>query len=207
MPRSPRSPRRWRRAGFELVDVERDRPPTRCRRWRPPNTSSAIRTWRATTRFYKAAPKLKLYQLLSAGYDDVDIEAARRAKVPVCNNGGANAISVSEHAIMLMLDGVAPGDLAARQRLGRPLARQRRRRRGCTRSTTRRSASSASAPSARRWRGSPAPSACGCSITTSRGCPSTRRTRSACASGCSASCCAPPTSSPCTCRSTIRPAT
>jgi phosphoglycerate dehydrogenase-like enzyme len=53
--------------------------------------------------FYKAAPKLKLYQLLSAGYDDVDIEAARRAKVPVCNNGGANAISVSEHAMMLML--------------------------------------------------------------------------------------------------------
>ena len=64
--------------------------------------------------FYKAAPKLKLYQLLSAGYDDVDIEAARRARVPVCNNGGANAISVSEHAMMLMLDGVAPGGLAAR---------------------------------------------------------------------------------------------
>src|ERR1700755_384104 len=53
--------------------------------------------------FYKTAPKLKLYQLLSAGYDDVDLEAARRAKVPVCNNGGANAISVSEHAMMLML--------------------------------------------------------------------------------------------------------
>jgi phosphoglycerate dehydrogenase-like enzyme len=53
--------------------------------------------------FYKAAPKLKLVQLLSAGYDNVDLEAARRAKVPVCNNGGANAISVSEHAIMLML--------------------------------------------------------------------------------------------------------
>jgi len=53
--------------------------------------------------FFKAAPKLRLYQLLSAGYDDVDIEAARRARVPICNNGGANAISVSEHAIMLML--------------------------------------------------------------------------------------------------------
>jgi phosphoglycerate dehydrogenase-like enzyme len=52
---------------------------------------------------YKIAPNLKLYQLLSAGYDDVDLEAARRAKVPVCNNGGANAISVSEHAMMLML--------------------------------------------------------------------------------------------------------
>ena len=53
--------------------------------------------------FYKAAPKLKLVQLLSAGYDNVDLEAARRAKVPVSNNGGANAISVSEHAVMLML--------------------------------------------------------------------------------------------------------
>ena len=39
----------------------------------------------------------------SAGYDNVDLEAARRAKVPLSNNGGANAISVSEHAIMLML--------------------------------------------------------------------------------------------------------
>ena len=53
--------------------------------------------------FYKSAPKLKLVQLLSAGYDRVDIEAARRARVPVCNNGGANAIAVSEHAILLML--------------------------------------------------------------------------------------------------------
>ena len=53
--------------------------------------------------FYRAAPRLRLVQLLSAGYDNVDLEAARRAKVPVCNNGGANAISVSEHAIMLML--------------------------------------------------------------------------------------------------------
>ena len=53
--------------------------------------------------FHKAAPKLRLVQLLSAGYDEVDLEAARRAKVPVCNNGGANAISVSEHAMMLMM--------------------------------------------------------------------------------------------------------
>ena len=53
--------------------------------------------------FYKAAPKMRLVQLLSAGYDNVDIEAARRAKVPVSNNGGANAVSVAEHAVMLML--------------------------------------------------------------------------------------------------------
>ncbi len=53
--------------------------------------------------FYKSAPKLKLVQLLSAGYDRVDIEAARRAGIPVCNNGGANSVAVSEHALMLML--------------------------------------------------------------------------------------------------------
>jgi phosphoglycerate dehydrogenase-like enzyme len=53
--------------------------------------------------FYRAAPRLKLVQLLSAGYDNVDLEAARRAKVPVCNNGGANATSVAEHSLMLML--------------------------------------------------------------------------------------------------------
>jgi phosphoglycerate dehydrogenase-like enzyme len=53
--------------------------------------------------FYRAAPRLRLVQLLSAGYDNVDLEAARRARVPVANNGGANAISVAEHALMLML--------------------------------------------------------------------------------------------------------
>ncbi len=53
--------------------------------------------------FHASAPGLRLIQLLSAGYDAVDLDAARAAAVPVCNNGGANAISVAEHAIMLML--------------------------------------------------------------------------------------------------------
>ena len=53
--------------------------------------------------FYQTAPRLRLVQLLSAGYDDVDLMAARHVGVPVANNGGANAISVSEHALMLML--------------------------------------------------------------------------------------------------------
>ncbi len=53
--------------------------------------------------FYKSAPNLKLVQLLSAGYDRCDIESARRAGVPICNNGGANSTAVSEHALLLML--------------------------------------------------------------------------------------------------------
>ena len=52
---------------------------------------------------YHAAPKLKLIQLLSAGYDRADITAARRAGVPIANNGGANAVAVAEHAVLLML--------------------------------------------------------------------------------------------------------
>ncbi|HSU04938.1 MAG TPA: 2-hydroxyacid dehydrogenase [Acetobacteraceae bacterium] len=53
--------------------------------------------------FYRSAPKLRLVQLVSAGYDRVDLEAARRARVPVCNNGGANSRAVAEHTILLML--------------------------------------------------------------------------------------------------------
>ena len=52
---------------------------------------------------FSGAPKLKLVQLLSAGYDKANVDAARHAGVPVANNGGANAVAVSEHAILLML--------------------------------------------------------------------------------------------------------
>jgi glyoxylate reductase/D-3-phosphoglycerate dehydrogenase len=52
---------------------------------------------------YAKASKLKLIQLLSAGYDEADIAAARRAMIPISNNGGANSVAVSEHAILLML--------------------------------------------------------------------------------------------------------
>jgi phosphoglycerate dehydrogenase-like enzyme len=53
--------------------------------------------------FYTGAPKLKLIQLISAGYDRLEIDAARKAGVPVANNGGANSVAVAEHTIMLIL--------------------------------------------------------------------------------------------------------
>ena len=52
---------------------------------------------------YLNAHKLKLIQVLSAGYDMVNIEGARKARIPICSNGGANSVAVAEHAIMLML--------------------------------------------------------------------------------------------------------
>jgi phosphoglycerate dehydrogenase-like enzyme len=58
----------------------------------------------ATTVLVNAASRrLKLVQLMSAGYDRFNIEGARAARLPVADNGGANAIAVAEHAIMLML--------------------------------------------------------------------------------------------------------
>jgi phosphoglycerate dehydrogenase-like enzyme len=53
--------------------------------------------------FYQAAPKLRIVQTLSAGYNTYDLEAARAVGVPICNNGGANATAVAEHAMLLML--------------------------------------------------------------------------------------------------------
>jgi phosphoglycerate dehydrogenase-like enzyme len=49
------------------------------------------------------ASRLKLIQVLSAGYDRVNIAGARKARVPVCTNGGANSVAVAEHAILLIL--------------------------------------------------------------------------------------------------------
>lgn len=50
-----------------------------------------------------SAERLRLVQLMSVGYDRFNLEGARKARVPVAVNGGANAISVAEHAIMLIL--------------------------------------------------------------------------------------------------------
>jgi phosphoglycerate dehydrogenase-like enzyme len=53
--------------------------------------------------FYKKASKLKLIQLISAGYDRLDVPAAKAAGVPIANNGGANSVAVAEHTLMLIL--------------------------------------------------------------------------------------------------------
>ncbi len=52
---------------------------------------------------YTQATRLKLVQVLSAGYDRVNISGARKARVPICSNGGANSVAVAEHTLMLIL--------------------------------------------------------------------------------------------------------
>lgn len=51
----------------------------------------------------KEATKTKLVQLMSAGYDDMNLPLMAEMGIPCANNGGANSWAVSDHALMLML--------------------------------------------------------------------------------------------------------
>ncbi len=51
----------------------------------------------------RAARKVKLIQLVSAGYDRMNLSLCRELGIPVANNGGTNAIDVAEHTIALIL--------------------------------------------------------------------------------------------------------
>ena len=51
----------------------------------------------------EAGKNLQLVQLVSAGFDRVNLELCRSLGVPVANNGGTNAPDVAEHALMFML--------------------------------------------------------------------------------------------------------
>ena len=138
---------------------------------RPPRTPST--TWASARQmggeFFRSAPKLKLVQLLSAGYDRVDIEAARKAKVPVANNGGANAIAVAEHTLHAdARRAQAAGAVPQRRRRRQVAGGRPRRHAGLRARRAHASASSASATSARRSRGGRRPSTRRCSTTTSR---------------------------------------
>ncbi len=48
-------------------------------------------------------PKLKLIQSQGVAYNGIDLEAAAKAGVYVCNNAGVNAQAVAEQAILLIL--------------------------------------------------------------------------------------------------------
>lgn len=79
-------------------------------------------------RLLRDARRLKLIQMVGAGYDNVDMAAARRRGIPVCNNPGHNAQAVAEYVLMAILflarrigeggSGVWDGEFAAvKQRL------------------------------------------------------------------------------------------
>jgi phosphoglycerate dehydrogenase-like enzyme len=50
-----------------------------------------------------AAANLRLVQQPAAGYEHIDLAAARARDLPVCNAPGANQVAVAEHAMFLVL--------------------------------------------------------------------------------------------------------
>jgi hypothetical protein len=51
----------------------------------------------------RAASKARLVQLLSAGYDSMNLKLLNELKIPCANNGGANSRAVADHAVLGML--------------------------------------------------------------------------------------------------------
>jgi phosphoglycerate dehydrogenase-like enzyme len=51
----------------------------------------------------RQAKSLRLIQLLAAGYDEIDLALTSELGIPVATNGGANALSVAEHCVAMLL--------------------------------------------------------------------------------------------------------
>jgi phosphoglycerate dehydrogenase-like enzyme len=58
---------------------------------------------RFTESVFTACPGLRMISIWGTGTDNIDLAAAARHGVTVCNTPGANAYAVAEHAITLML--------------------------------------------------------------------------------------------------------
>ena len=82
--------------------------------------ADAIISSDVTVNVLRQCPNVKLIQTLSAGYDRLDLETILEMGIPVANNGGANAISVSEQTLALMIgisrNLMAQWDTTTRQR-------------------------------------------------------------------------------------------
>ena len=51
----------------------------------------------------EAVKGVKLVKFVSVGYDGIDLKAAKDLGIPVANNAGVNAVTVAEHAMMMIL--------------------------------------------------------------------------------------------------------
>ena len=58
---------------------------------------------RCTDALFRACPALKMISIWGTGTDNVDLAAAARHGVTVCNTPGVNAIAVAEHTFALLL--------------------------------------------------------------------------------------------------------
>jgi phosphoglycerate dehydrogenase-like enzyme len=94
-------------AGFEIRQMARDASPEQ-RGAVLADAEFLMGSWVSTSVTlteddFRAAPRLKLLQLMSAGYEHVPLDLAARHGVPVATFGDAMASVVAEHTLLLML--------------------------------------------------------------------------------------------------------
>lgn len=58
---------------------------------------------RLSDRALRSAAKARLVQILSAGYDNMNLALLRELEIPCANNGGANSWAVADHVVLLIL--------------------------------------------------------------------------------------------------------
>ena len=77
-----------------------------------------VRTAKIPASVIDAGPALRAIARHGVGYDNIDVAAATRRKIPVCITPQANAVSVAEHVLALMLaltKRIIPYDRAVRK--------------------------------------------------------------------------------------------
>jgi len=94
-------------AGFTLVEMARDAPAEE-RHARLAEADFLMGSWvttavKLTEDDFRSGKQLKLIQLMSAGYEHVDLALAKRYGILVAHFGGSNASVVAEHTILLIL--------------------------------------------------------------------------------------------------------
>ena len=94
-------------AGFEIVPLARDAT-AEDRHAKLAQADFLMGSWvttavTLTNDDFRAASKLRLIQVMSAGYEHLDLDLAARYSVPVAHFGDAMASTVAEHALLLML--------------------------------------------------------------------------------------------------------
>jgi len=93
--------------GFEIVSLARDATPEE-RHHKLAGADFLMGSWVTTAVTlteddFRAGTRLRLVQLMSAGYEHVDLDLAARYRVPVAHFGDAMASTVAEHTLMLIL--------------------------------------------------------------------------------------------------------
>jgi phosphoglycerate dehydrogenase-like enzyme len=89
-------------AGFRLLVVS-SREREELLRLMPEAYFLLVATARVDEELLRAAPRLRLVQHQGVGYDNIDIDACRRAAIPVALTPEGTTIGVAEHTLLLIL--------------------------------------------------------------------------------------------------------